>query len=84
MTTNDGTPTNATIEPWNGADPAHASDRDQHREDAVQLMAAAGQLQLGDDQRADAGHVADREVDLAEQEHEDDAEREHRRAGASA
>ena len=44
-------------------------------------MAAARQLQLGDDERPDPGEVADREVDLAEQEHEDDAEREHRGAG---
>ncbi len=44
-------------------------------------MAAPRQLQLGDDERPDPGEVADGEVDLAEQEHEDDAEREHRGAG---
>ena len=83
MTTNDGTPTNATIEPWTRADRGADGDRDDHRDDAVQLVAAARKLELRDDERADAGEVADREVDLAEQQHEDDAEGEHRRAGAS-
>ena len=45
------------------------------------VPARPGQLELRDDQRADAGEVADREVDLAEQQHEDDAVGEHRRAG---
>ena len=82
VTTNDGTPTNATIDPWMRADRGADGDRDHHREQAVDLVAAARKLQLRHDERADAGEVADREVDLAEQQHEDDAEREHRRAGA--
>src|SRR6185437_14003096 len=39
------------------------------------------QLELGNRDGADSGHVADREIDLPEQENEDDAEGEHRRPG---
>src|SRR5579864_1771329 len=44
-------------------------------------MADTRSLQLGDRERADPRDVADRQVDLAEQEDEDDAVRQHRRAG---
>jgi hypothetical protein len=46
----------------------HGTDRDRgdHGEQPVDLMAAAGQLELRNGQGADPGHVADREVDLAE------------------
>ena len=66
------------------ADQRADCDGDQHREDAVHLPAAAGELELGHDQCPDAREVADREVDLAEQEHEDDAVREHARCPRSA
>src|SRR5262249_35020548 len=45
-----------------------------------QLVPAARKLELGDDERTDPCEVADREVDLPEQQHEDDAEREERRS----
>ncbi len=41
---------------------------------------AARQLELGDDEGGDTAEVADREVDLAEEEDEDDAVGEHRHA----
>ena len=41
-------------------------------------MGGTGQLELGGSERCDAAHVPDREVDLAEQQDEDDAERDHR------
>src|ERR1700758_2115781 len=44
-------------------------------------MTGARSLQLGDRERADPRDVADRQVDLAEQEDEDDAVGQHRRAG---
>ena len=44
-------------------------------------MAAPRQLQLRHDERTDAREVPDRQVDLAEQQHEDDTEGEHRRTG---
>src|SRR5438046_7665207 len=43
-------------------------------------MAATGQLELRHGQRRDSAQVPDREVDLAQQQHEDDAEGEHCRA----
>ena len=85
MTTNDGTPTLATIVPW--AAPIDAPRRDDRERPIAtspgQLVAAAGQLELGDRHRREAAQVADREVDLAEQEDEDDAVREHGRARPS-
>src|SRR5438270_10781588 len=44
-------------------------------------MAAPGELELSHREGADPGDVADREIDLAEQEDEDDAVSEHRRPG---
>src|SRR5581483_5383825 len=66
--------------PLHEADARADRDRDDHGEETRNLVPAAGQLELGDDQRPDAGEVADRQVDLAEEQHEDDTEREHRRA----
>src|SRR6478752_2291777 len=63
-----------------GADHGTSGDGDEHREEAVHLQASTGKLELRGDHRTDAGDVADREVDLAEEEHEDDAVREQRRA----
>ena len=81
VTTNAGTPISATIEPWNAPISAQARDRERDREHAAVLVGAAGQRELGDDDARDAADVADREVDLADQEHEHDAVGEHRHAG---
>src|SRR6266540_3652618 len=43
-------------------------------------MAGARHLQLGYDDTGDSAHESDREVDLADQEHEDDADADHRNA----
>src|SRR5262249_11285579 len=51
------------------------------RQQPADLVPAAGQLELGNGDGTDAGHVADREIDLPDQEDEDDAEGEHRRPG---
>src|SRR5262249_49940663 len=75
-----GNPDEGDDRPLAATDRRAGRDRDQHREDAVRLPAAAGELELSHDQRPDTCEVADREVDLAEQEYEDDAVREH--AGA--
>ena len=53
----------------------------RYRQQPVDLVPAAGQLELGNRDGTDAGHVADREIDLPDQEDEDDAEGEHRRPG---
>ena len=63
------------------ADQRACADRERDREQARELVRAARQRQLGDDDARDAADVADREVDLADQEHEDDAVGEHRHAG---
>ena len=81
MTTNDGTPTRATIEPCPKPITRTNGDAGQHRQQPVDLVPAAGPLELGNCDGADPGHVADREIDLPEQEDEDDAEGEHRRPG---
>ena len=44
------------------------------------MMPAVRLLELGGDDAGDRAQVRDREVDLAEQQDEDDAEGEHRRA----
>ena len=78
MTTNEGTPRNATKLPWKAADQRRDGDGHRDREHALHLPALVGDLELGDDDARDPGDVADREVDLAEQEHEDDADRDRR------
>ena len=50
-------------------------ERGKDRDQARVLVTRARQLQLGNDDARDAADVADREVDLADQEHEDDADR---------
>ncbi len=44
-------------------------------------MRPSGELHLGRGDRSNAAQVADREVDLAEEQHEDDAVRDHRHPG---
>ena len=66
MTTNEGTPTERHDRTLDAADRGADRHGGQHREDAVRLPAAAGELELGYHQRADAREVADREVDLTE------------------
>ena len=52
----------------------HARDeRSEDRDEPVVLMRAARELELRDDHARDAADVADREVDLTDQEDEDDA-----------
>ena len=68
VTTNEGSPIRVMIVPCSRPMPAHASSADGHRAhhgqpwsgDAASAMITA----------ADAGHEADREVDLAQQQHE--------------
>ena len=60
------------------ADHGGEGDREGDGDDARIVVRATGQLELGDRKRGDAAEVADREVDLAEQEDEDDAVGEHR------
>ena len=55
-------------------------EREHDRPDAAEKMAAVGLLQLGAHDADEAAEVRDREVDLAEQQDEHDAEGEHRRA----
>ena len=53
MTTNDGTPISATIEPWNA--PIAVADGERERaiaDEPGELVPAAGQLELGDDDAA--------------------------------
>ena len=83
VTTNDGTPMSATIEPCTRPITAQMTIAADDRQQPADLVPAAGQLELGNRDGTDAGDVADREVDLAEQEDEDDAEGEHRRARPS-
>ncbi len=67
------------------AEGRHDSDRDGDREQSRyrrddpegRVVVTAGKLELGDRHRREAAEVADREVDLAEQEDEDDAVRQH-------
>src|SRR4051812_32440128 len=59
------------------ADRGADGDSEQHRQDAAHLVLAARELELGHDQGPDPREIADREVDLAQQEHEDDAVGEH-------
>ena len=81
MTTNDGTPMSATNEPCRTPITAPATSAARDRDQPRVVVARARQLQLGDDDAGDAADVADREVDLADQEHEDDADRDHGRPG---
>ena len=80
VTTNDGTPTLATIVPWPSADQAGDEDREGDGDHPRIVVRAPGQLELGHREGGDAAEVADREVDLPEEEDEDDAVGEHRHA----
>ena len=77
MTTNDGTPTLATIVPWPRPISAGEGDREDDGDNARIVVRAPGQLELGHRKRGDAAEVADREVDLPEEKDEDDAVGEH-------
>ena len=79
VTTNDGTPTSATIDPWKA--PISAAARIARKTQRYQgRCGAVRQLRLGDDDAGDAADEGDGEVDLADQEHEDDAVGEQARA----
>ena len=66
------------------ADERAQAHRDRDRDElAGVLVAAARELELGDGQGRYPAQVPDREVDLAEQEDEDDAEGEHGQARPS-
>ena len=53
----------------------------EDRDPAREVVRGAGQLELGRGHGGDAAQVADREVDLPEEEDEDDAEGDHRHPG---
>src|SRR5581483_5046814 len=61
-----------------GADDRRRGDRGQDAHPPLQVRAVRP-LQLGDDDARDAADERDRQVDLADQEHEDDAVRDQRR-----
>ena len=84
VTTNEGTPTYATIEPWNAPIAAHAATAMTIASRPFSWWPLPASCSSATIKRADAREVADREVDLAEQEHEDHAEGEHRRSGGLA
>ena len=79
MTTNDGTPTFATNVPCAAPMIADDAERDEDAEPA-RVVATVGELQLGRGQRGNAAQKADRQIDLRDQQHEDDTERDHRHA----
>ena len=80
VTTNAGTPMIATNEPWKAPISVAIASATMIGQNPGEVMAAVGRLELGGDDAGDAAQVGDREVDLADQQHEDDAEGEHRRA----
>ena len=79
VTTNDGTPISATIEPWKA--PISVVARIARKMQTYQGRCAPfGSCASATTTPADAADEADREVDLADQEHEDDAVGEQARA----
>ena len=72
VTTNDGMPTLANRMPWKAPIAAPAASAATMRDHGRHLV-AVGDQEDGDDHARHARHVADRQVDLAEQQHEDDA-----------
>ena len=64
-----------------GNDCERDAEQALHEIAARQRVAASRQLQLGGDHGRDAAHGSDREIDLPEQEHEDDAVRDRRGPG---
>ena len=77
VTTNDGTPILVMIRPCSVPIPRPAREHDHDRQRRRQLVAVGREQQRGE-HAADAGHEADREVDLAEQQGERDAHGDHR------
>jgi hypothetical protein len=67
--------------PLNASDRGADGDRERDRDEPGIVVARAGELELGDGDAGDAAHVPDREVDLADEEHEDDTDGDHRDAG---
>ena len=70
----------ATNEPWKAPISEHTADGEEDRDDPRDLVPVR-ESQLRDDDAGDPADVADREVDLADQEDEDDAVGEQRHTG---
>ena len=80
VTTNDGTPMSATNEPWNAPISAATPSARTIGQIPGRSWPLSGFCSSAHDDAGDAADVRDREVDLADQQHEDDAVGEHRRA----
>ncbi len=79
VTTNDGTPTFATNVPCAAPIIADDGECDEDAEPAG-VVTTVGELELGRSQRGNAAQEPDRQIDLRDQQHEDDTERDHRHA----
>ena len=74
--------------PLSGAEGADDGDGEEDREECAYrrddregpVVVRPRELELGDGDRGEPAQVSDREIDLTEQQHEDDAVREHARA----
>ena len=67
--------------PLNCPDPRAEQNRQCDRDEPRIVVARAGQLELGHRDARETAQVADGEIDLADQQHEDDADRDHRHPG---